>query len=89
MAPIDRTHSHMMSATASIPSHSRYTSKYTTIIIGHGSSAVMIQMLVTSGIHAAIPDKAMAFYFLFNQLRAFLLTLSAANLTTARPGKSL
>jgi hypothetical protein len=72
-----------MSATASIPSRSRYTSKYTTVVVGHGSSAAMIPMLVAPGIHAAIPDKAMAFDFLFNQLRAFLRMLSAADLTTA------
>jgi hypothetical protein len=40
-------------------------------------------MLVAPGIHALIPDKAMAFDFLFNQLRAFSPTLSAADLTTA------
>jgi hypothetical protein len=72
-----------MSTTPSIPSRSRYTSEYTTIIVGHGSSAMTIQTLVAPGIHALIPDKAMAFDFLFNQLRAFSPTLSATDLTTA------
>jgi hypothetical protein len=56
-----------MSAPAILPVRAKGTSEYTTIIVGHGSSAVTIQTLVAPSIHALLPDKAMAFDFLFDQ----------------------
>jgi hypothetical protein len=83
MTPFDRTHDHTMSALAPTPTKPKGTSEYTTVTVGHGSAAVSIQTLVAPSIHALIPDKAMAFDFLFKQLRAFLPLLSASDLTTA------
>jgi hypothetical protein len=52
-------------------------------MVGHGSSAITIQTLVTPSIHAFIPDKAMAFSFLFkHQLRAFRPMINITDLTT-------
>jgi hypothetical protein len=60
-------------------------SENTATIIGHGpSSLTSIQMLVTPSIHALIPNKAMAFDFLFNhQVSASHLLIHAMDLTTA------
>jgi len=83
MAPVART-THTMSASSTIaPVRKSNNSEYTTVIVGHGSSAVTIQTLVAPSIHAFIPDKAMAFDFLFKQLRAFHPALNVIDLTTA------
>lgn len=75
MAPIARSTTHTMSAPSTnnlTPARKTTgTSEYITVVVGHGSSAVTIQTLVAPSIHAFIPDKAMAFDFLFRQLRAF------------------
>jgi hypothetical protein len=82
MAPITRL-THTMSASTTTPVRKSNNSKYTSIIISHGSSVVTIQTLVASSIHAFIPDKAMAFNFLFKQLRAFHPMINVTDLTTA------
>jgi hypothetical protein len=71
----------MMSAPNLAPVCAKHTSKYTTVIVGHGSSAVTIQTLVAPSITALMPDKAMSFDFLFQQLQAFHTTLHVLNLT--------
>ena len=73
----------MMSASTTTPVHKSNNSEYASIIVGHGSSTVTIQTLVTPSIHAFIPDKVMAFDFLFTQLRIFHPTLNITDLTTA------
>jgi len=82
MAPIDRT-PHTMSTNTIPPVRAKTSSEYTTIVVGHGSSAVMIQTLIAPSIHALIPDKAMAFDFLFDQLKAFHPAVNVIDLTTA------
>ena len=82
MAPIVRP-THTMSASTTTPVRRSNNSEYTSVIVGHGSSAVTIQALVAPSIHAFIPDKAMAFDFLFNQLRAFHPSINVTDLTTA------
>jgi hypothetical protein len=82
MAPVART-PHTMSAPAILPVRAKGTSEYTTIIVGHGSSAVTIQTLVAPSIHALLPDKAMAFDFLFDQLKPLHPMLNVNDLTTA------
>jgi hypothetical protein len=73
----------MMSASTTTLICKLNNSEYTSVIISHSSSAVMIQTLVTPSIHAFIPDKAMAFDFLFKQLRAFHSMINGTDLTTA------
>jgi hypothetical protein len=82
MAPIARL-THTMSASTITPVRKSNNAEYTSVIVGHGSSAVTIQTLVAPSIHAFIPDKAMAFDFLFTQLRAFHPSINVTDLTTA------
>jgi hypothetical protein len=82
MAPVNES-THTMSAPAVPSTHARGTSEYTTITVGHGSSAATIQTLIAPSIHALLPDKAMAFDFLFNQLKPLHPTQNAKDLTTA------
>jgi hypothetical protein len=74
---------HMISASTTTPVCKLNNSEYTAVIIGHGSSAITIQTLVAHSIHAFIPDKAMAFNFLFKQLCAFHPGINVTDLTTA------
>jgi hypothetical protein len=82
MAPIVQL-TQMMSTSTITPIRKSHNSEYTSIIVGHGFSATTIQTLVAPSIHAFIPDKAMAFNFLFRQLRTFHLMINVTDLTTA------
>jgi hypothetical protein len=83
MAPIVSQPTHTMSTTVPNPVRKTNTSEYTSIVVGHGSSSVTVQTLVAPSIHAFIPDKAMAFDFLFAQLRPFHPAINVVDLTTA------
>ena len=84
MAPIVPILTHTMSTSLTTnPVRKTNGSEYTTIVVGHGSSAMTVQILVAPSIHAFIPDKAMAFDFLFAQLRPFHPAIHVVDLTTA------
>lgn len=83
MAPIVSKPTHTMSTTVPNPVRKANSSEYTSIVVGHGSSSVTVQTLVAPSIHAFIPDKAMAFDFLFSQLRPFHPAINVVDLTTA------
>ena len=77
-----RTHATTMTTPSTTPYRSNGPSLYVSVSVGHGAFAVQLPTLAAPPLHAAIPDKSMAFDFLLNQLRSHQSTLPVTDLTT-------